>query len=68
MLAEALQDKKVQSGHSVNSWLGFTTQSSCEAKLPVHSVWDKLTFRISYTHQYKYPLYPRNVESFQREF
>ena len=60
--------QKVHSGHSVNSRLGLATQSSCEAKSPVHSIWEKLTLRIPYTHQYKYPLYPRNVEIFQREF
>ena len=60
--------KKVQSGHSVISRLGLATQSSREAKSPVHSVIEKLTLRIPFSLQYKYPLYPRNEESFQREF
>ena len=60
--------QKVHFGHSVSLRLGLATQSSREAKLPVHSVSEKLTLRILYTHQYKYPLYPWNVESFQREF
>ena len=60
--------QKVQSGHSVISRLGLATQSSREAKSPVHSVIEKLTLRIPFSLQYKYPLYPRNEESFQREF
>ena len=42
--------QKVQSGHSVSSRLGLVTQSSREAKSPVHSVWEKLTLRIPNTH------------------
>ena len=34
----------------------------------VQSVWEKLAFHIPNTHRYKHPLYPRIVESFQREF
>ena len=60
--------QKVQSGHSVGSWLGLMIQSSYEAKSPVHSVMEKLTLRIPFSLQYKYPLYPWNIESFQREF
>ena len=60
--------RKVQSSHSVSSRLGLVTQSSHEAKSRVHSIWEKLTLRIPNTHQYKYPLYPQHVESFQREF
>ena len=56
--------QKVQSGHSVSSRLGLATQSSREAKSPVHSIWEKLTLRIPNTQQYKYPLYPWNLESF----
>ena len=37
------------------------TQSSHEAKSLDHSIWEKLTFRIPNTHQYKYPLYPRKT-------
>ena len=57
-----------QSGHSVISRLRLATQSSREAKLPVHFVIEKLTLRIPFSLQYKYPLYPRNIESFQRKF
>ena len=60
--------QKVQFGHSVISQLGLATQSSHEVKSPVHSVIEKLTLRIPFSIQYKYPLYPQNVESFQREF
>ena len=60
--------QKVQSGHSVSLRLGLVTQSSREAKSPVHSVIEKLTLCIPFSLQYIYPLYPRNVESFQREF
>ena len=60
--------QRVQFGHSINSRLGLTTQSSREAKSLVYSVWEKLTLHIPYTHQYKYPLYPQNVKSSQREF
>ena len=60
--------KKVQTSHSVSSWLGLTTQSSHEAKSPVHYIMEKLTLRIPFSVQYKYPLYPQNIESFQREF
>ena len=60
--------QKVQSGHSVISRLGLATQSSGKAKSPVHSVIEKQTLRIPFLLQYKYPLYPQNVENFQREF
>ena len=60
--------QRVQFGHSINSRLGLTTQSSRETKSLVYSIWEKLTLRIPYTHQYKYPLYPQNVKSSQREF
>ena len=60
--------QKIQTDHSVSSWLGLATQSSREAKSLVHSVMEKLTLRIRFSLQYKYPLYPRNIESFQREF
>ena len=60
--------QKVQTSHSVSSRLGLATQSSREAKSPVHSVMEKLTLRILLSLQYKYPLYPRNIESYQREF
>ena len=60
--------QKVQSGHSVSLRLGLVTQSSREAKSPVHYVIEKLTLCIPFSLQYKYPLFPRNVGSFQREF
>ena len=48
------------------SWLA--TQSSREAKSLVHFVMEKLTLHMPFLLQYKYPLYPRNIESFLREF
>ena len=60
--------QKSQVGQTVSSRLELVTQSNCKAKSLDHFVWKKLTFRIPNTHQYKYPLYPRIVESFQREF
>ena len=59
---------KLPASQAVSSQLRLATQSSSEAKSPYHSICKKLTFRIPNTHQYKYPLYPRIVESFQREF
>ena len=62
--------QKVQLVLSVNSQLGLTTQSSREAKPSVHFVWEKLTLRIPYTHQYKYPFYSWNLKNrmnFKRE-
>ena len=56
--------QKVQSGHLVISRLELATQSSCEAKSLIHSVMEKLTLRIPFSLQSKYPLYPRNIESF----
>ena len=60
--------QKVQFSCSVTSQLELVAQSSREAKPPASSVLEKLTLRIPNTHKYKYPLYPRNVESFQREY
>ena len=60
--------QKVRSGHSVSSQLGLATQSSRKAKSPIHYVMEKLTLCIPFSLQYNYPLYPRNIESFQREF
>ena len=60
--------QKIQSGNSVYSRLELATQSSREAKSPASSVLKNLTLRIPFSLQYKYPLYPRNVESFQREY
>ena len=61
-------EQKVKFGCLVTSWLELATQSSREVKPPTSSVLKKLTLHISNTHKYKYPLYPRNVESFQREY
>ena len=59
----ALQDKKFNLAIQLTcTWTHDL--SSCKAKLAVHSVWEKLTLCIPYTYQYKYLLYPRNVESF----
>ena len=41
--------QKVHIGHSVSSRLGLATQSSHEAKSPVHSIMEKLTLRIPYS-------------------
>ena len=60
--------QKVQIGCSVTSWLDLTTQTSRESKPPTSFVLKDLTLLIPFSLQYKYPLYPRNVESFQREF
>ena len=60
--------QKVQTGHSISLWLELVTQSSREAKPPANSILEKLTLRIPNTHKYKYPSYPQNIESFQREY
>ena len=64
----SITGQKVQLGDSVISRFGPATHSSREAKLPIHFVMEKLTLRIPFSLQYKYPLYPRNTERFQREF
>ena len=60
--------QKVQFGSCVCSRLELATQSSREAKSPANSVLKNLTLCIPFSLQYKYPLYPRNIESFQREY
>ena len=60
--------QKIQTGHSVTSRLKLMAQSSREAKPQASSVLEKLTLRITNTHKYKYPSYPRNIKSFQREY
>ena len=60
--------RKSQAGQAVSSWLELMTQRSCEAKLSDLPVWEKLTFHIAFHPTIYRPLYPRNVESFQREF
>ena len=61
-------EQNFQSDQIVSSRLKLATQSNREIKSPNHSIWEKLTFRIPNTHQYKYLLYPHIVEIFQREF
>ena len=56
--------QKVQTDHSVFSWLELITQSSRESKPPASSILKNLTFHIPFSSQYKYPIYPRNVENF----
>ena len=60
--------QKVQTGRLVTSQLKLATQLSHESKPPISSVLKNLTLHIPFSLQYKYPLYPRNVESFQREY
>ena len=60
--------QKSQAGQAVNSRLELATQPSHEAKSPDHPVWKKLTFHIPSHPTIYRPLYPQNVESFQREF
>ena len=56
--------QKSQVGQAVSSWLSPVARPSRQTTL----LWEKLTFRIPNTHQYKYPIYPRIVVSFEREF
>ena len=48
------------------SYLAAGTRDS--VKPLARFVLKNLTFHIPFSLQYKYPLYPRNVESFQREY
>ena len=57
MLTVALQDKK--------SSLAIQLSRSQVAS-PL--CYEKMTLHIPFSLQYKYPIYPRNVESFQKEF
>ena len=52
---------KIQTGHSANSRLELATQSSREVKSPASPVLEKLTIRIPFSHQYKYPSFPQNM-------
>ena len=47
---------KIQTGHSVSSRLELATQSSRQPALFL----EKLTLRIPFSHQYKYPSFPQN--------
>ena len=60
--------QKFQAGQAISSRFELVTQPSCKVKLPDHHVWEKLTFQIPFHPTIYRPLYPRNVESFQREF
>ena len=60
--------QKVQTGRSVASRLELATQPSRETKSLDHPIWEKLTFHIPSHPTIYRPLYPRNVESFQKEF
>ena len=60
--------QKSQVGQAVSSQLELATQPSREAKSLDHLVWEKLTFHIPSHPTIYRPLYPQNVESFQREF
>ena len=53
---------------AVSSRLELATQLSHEAKSLDHHIWEKLTFQIPSHPTIYRPLYPRNVERFQREF
>ena len=60
--------QKSQAGQAVSSRLELMTQPSREAKSPDHPGWEKLTLHIPSHPTIYRPLYPRNVESFQKEF
>ena len=61
-------EQKVQTSCAVTLRLELATQLNRESKLPASSVLKNLTLRIPFLPQCKYPLYPQNVESFQREY
>ena len=63
MLAGALQDKK-----SRLAILFACDSIKSRGQVANQLYFEKLDLRIPFLLQYKYPLYPRNVESFQREF
>ena len=60
--------QKSQAGQAVSSRLELVTQLGRKAKSLDHPVWEKLTFDIPSHPTIYRSLYPRNVESFQREF
>ena len=59
--------QNVQTSRSVISRLELAAQSSRESKPPASYILKNLTLPIPFSPQYKYPLYPRNTESFQKE-
>ena len=60
--------QKFQAGQAVCSQLELATQPSREVKPPEHFVWQYMTFHIPSHSTIYIPLYPRFIESFQREF
>ena len=52
---------KIQNSHLVSSRLELATQLSREVKSPASPVLEKLTLRILFSHQYKYPSFPQNM-------
>ena len=52
---------KIQAGHLVSSRLELATQLSREVKSPANPVLEKLTLRIPFSHQYKYPSFPQDM-------
>ena len=60
--------QKSQAGQVVSSRHELVTQPSHKAKSPDHPICEKLTFHIPSHPTIYRPLYPRNLESFQREF
>ena len=60
--------QKSQVGQAISLRLELVTQPNREAKSPDHLIWEKLTFHIPSHPTIYRPLYPQNVESFQREF
>ena len=69
MPARALQDKKYRQAIQLPcDWNSQLNQATSPSRQPASSVLKNLNLRIPFSLQYKYPLYPRNVESFQREY
>ena len=65
----ALQDKKYKLAIQLpRDWNSQLSQATSPSRQPASFVLKNLNLRIPFSLQYKYPLYPRNVESFQREF
>ena len=60
--------QKSQVGQAVCLQLELATQPSREVKPPEHFVWQNMTFHIPSHPTIYIPLYPRFMESFQREF
>ena len=68
MPARALQDKKYRLAIQLpRGWNSRLSQAASPSRQPA-LFWKNLTLRILFSLQYKYPLYSRNVKSFQREY